>query len=150
MVNERNKRKEIGCETRDLIRKIRDTKGTFHAKIGSIKNRNGRDLPDAEDSKKWWQEYTEFSSVQLLSRVRLFTTPRTAACQDSLFITNCRSLPKPMSTESVMPSNHLILCRPLLLLPSIFPSIRVFFSKKSALCIMWPKYWKLQLQHQSF
>ena len=77
--------------------------------------------------------------VQSLSRVRLFVTPRTAACQASLSITNCRSLPKPMPIESVMPSNHLILCR-LLLLPSIFPSIRVF-SNESALCIRWPKYW---------
>ena len=82
----------------------------------------------------------QFSSVQLLSRVRLFATPWTAACQASLSITNSRSLPKPMSIESVMPPNHLILCRPLLLLPSIFPSIRVF-SNESALCIRWPKYW---------
>ena len=64
----------------------------------------------------------------------------TAACQASLSITNSQSPPKPMSTESVMPSNHLILCRPLLLLPSIFPSIRVF-SKESALHVRWPKYW---------
>ena len=70
----------------------------------------------------WWS----FSSVQLLSRVRLFATPWTAACQASLSITSSQSPPKPMSIESVMPSNHLILCRPLLLLPSIFPSIRVF------------------------
>ena len=81
-----------------------------------------------------------FSSVQLLSRVRLFATPWTAACQASLSITNSRSSPKPMSIESVMPSNHLILCRHLFLLPSIFPSIRVF-SNESALCIRWPKYW---------
>ena len=81
-----------------------------------------------------------FSSVQSLSRVRLFVTPWTAALQASLSITNSRSLPKPISIESVMPSNHLILCRPLLLLPSIFPSIRVF-SNESALCISWPKYW---------
>ena len=80
-----------------------------------------------------------FSSVQLLSRVPLFATPWTAACQASLSITNSQSPPKPMSTESVMPSNHLILCSPLLLLPSIFPSIRVF-SNESALCIRWPKY----------
>ena len=73
-----------------------------------------------------------FSSVQLLSHVWLFATPRTAAHQASLSITNCRTLPKPMSIEPVMPSNHLILCRPLLLLPSIFPSIRVF-SNESAL-----------------
>ena len=78
-------------------------------------------------------------SVQLLSHVRLFVTIWTAACQASLSITNSRSLLKLMSIESVMPSNHLILCRPLLLLPSIFPSIRVF-SSESALCIRWPKY----------
>ena len=82
----------------------------------------------------------QFSSVQSLSRVRLFVTPWTAACQASLSITNCQNLPKPMSIELVMPSNHLILCRPLLLLPSIFPSIRVF-SNESALFIRWPKYW---------
>ena len=78
----------------------------------------------------------QFSSVQSLSCVWLFVTPWTAACQASLSITNSRSLPKPMSIESVMPSNHLILCRPLLLLPSIFPSIRVF-SNESTLCIRW-------------
>ena len=80
------------------------------------------------------------SSVQSLSRVRLFATPWTTARQASLSITNSRSPPKPMSVESMMPSDHLILCRPLLLLPSIFPSIRVF-SSDSALCIRWPKYW---------
>ena len=82
----------------------------------------------------------QFSSVQLLSHVRLFATPWTAAHQASLSITNSWSPPKPMSIESVMPSNHLILCCPLLFLPSIFPSIWVF-SNESALCIMWPKYW---------
>ena len=82
----------------------------------------------------------QFSSVQLLSHVQLFATPWTAARQASLFITNSRSLPKPMSTESVMSSSHLILHCPLLLLPSIFPSIRVF-SNESVLCIRWPKYW---------
>ena len=81
-----------------------------------------------------------FSSVQSLSHVRLFVTPRTAAYQASLSITNSRSLPKPMSIESMMPSNHLILCHPLLLLPSIFPSIRVF-SSELALHIRWAKYW---------
>ena len=80
------------------------------------------------------------SSIQSLSHVWLFATPWTASLQASLFITNSRSPPKPMSIESVMPSNHLILCRPLLLLPSIFPSIRAF-SNESALCIRWPKYW---------
>ena len=81
-----------------------------------------------------------FSSVQSLSRVRLFVTQWTAACQASLSITNSWSLPKLMSIESVMPSNHLLLCHPLLLLPSISPSIRVF-SNELALRIRWPKYW---------
>ena len=82
----------------------------------------------------------QFSSAQSLSRVWLFVTPWTAARQASLFITNSQSLLKPMSIKPVMPSNHLILCRPLLLLPSIFPRIRVF-SNESALCIRWPKDW---------
>ena len=93
------------------------------------------------------------SSVQLLSRVRLFATPWTAARQASLSITNSWSLLKLMSIESVMPSNHLILCCPLLLLPSTFPSVRVF-SNESVLCTRWPKYWSFgfsineyQLQH---
>ena len=79
-------------------------------------------------------------SVQLLSHVWLFVTPWTAARQASLSITNSQSVPKLMSIQLVMPSNHLILCGPLLLLPSIFPSIRVF-SKESVLHIRWPKYW---------
>ena len=78
--------------------------------------------------------------VQLLIRVQLFATPWTAACQASLFITSSQSSLKLMSIVSVMPSNHLILCHPLLLLPSIFPSIRVF-SNESVLHIKWPKYW---------
>ena len=82
----------------------------------------------------------QFSSVQSLIHVQLFATPWSAARQASLSITNSQSPPKPMSIELVMPSNHLILCRPLLLLPSIFPSIRVF-SNESALRIRWPKYW---------
>ena len=82
----------------------------------------------------------EKGSVQSLSRVWLFATPRTAAYQASLSITNSWSLLKLMSIGSVMPPNHLILCHPLLLLPSIFPSIRVF-SNESALHIRWPKYW---------
>ena len=82
----------------------------------------------------------QFSSVQLLSRILLFVTPWTAACLASLTITNSWSLLKLMSIELVMPSNHLILCCPLLLPPSIFPSIRVF-SNESALHIRWPKYW---------
>ena len=79
-------------------------------------------------------------SVQLLSHVQLFAIPWIAARQASLSITNSHHPPKPMSVQSVMPSKYLILCHPLLLLPSIFPSIRVF-SNESALCIRWPKYW---------
>ena len=81
-----------------------------------------------------------FSSVQSLHCVQLFAIPWTSAHQASLSITNSQSLPKLMSIESVRPSNHLILCRSLLLPPSIFPSIRVF-SNESALRIRWPKYW---------
>ena len=84
--------------------------------------------------------FSQFSSVQSLIRVQLFATPWTAACQASLSITNSQSLLKLMSTESVMPSNHLILCHPLLLPPSIFPRIRVF-SNESVLHIRWSKYW---------
>ena len=82
----------------------------------------------------------KFSSVQSLSHVWLFVTPWTAACQASLSITNSRSSLRLTSIESVMPASHLILCCPLLLLPSIFPSIRVF-SNESAVRIRWPKYW---------
>ena len=83
---------------------------------------------------------TQFSSVQSLSRVRLFVTPWIAALQASLSITNSRNSLKLTSIELVMPSSHLILCRPLLLLPPIPPSIRVF-SNESTLCMRWPKYW---------
>ena len=89
------------------------------------------------------------SSVQLLSRVQLFATPWTAARQASLSITNSWSLLKPMSIDSVTPSSHLILCRPLLLLPSIFSSIRVF-SSESVLHIRWPKYWRFSFIISSY
>ena len=82
----------------------------------------------------------QFRSVQSFSHVWLFVTPWITARQAFLFISNSWSLPKLMSIESVMPSSHLILCHPLLLLPSIFPSIRVF-SNESTLCMRWPKYW---------
>ena len=88
----------------------------------------------------WWEKIPQFSSVQSLSRVQLFETTWTAACQASLSIINSWSLLKLMSIESVMPSNHLILCCSLLLPPSIFPSIRVL-SNESTLHIRWPKYW---------
>ena len=103
-----------------------------------------------------WPKYWSFSfssrhsnesvsaSVQSLSHFRLFVTPWIAVHQASLSITNSRTLPKLMFIESVMPSNHLILCLPLLPLPSIFPSIRVF-SKESVLHIRWPKYWSFSL-----
>ena len=87
----------------------------------------------------------QFSSVQSLSHVRLFETPWPAAQQASLSLTNSQSPPKPMSIELVIPSSHLILCRPLLLLPSIFPSIRGF-SNKSALHIRWPKHWSFSFR----
>ena len=86
------------------------------------------------------QSRHDFSSVQLLSCVQLFVTPSIAARKASLSITSSQSLPKLVSIESEMSSNHLILCRPLLLQPSIFPSIRAF-SNESVLCIRWPKYW---------
>ena len=87
----------------------------------------------------------QFSSFESLSRVRLFATPWTAAHQASLTITNSWSFLKLVSFESVMPSNHLILCRPFLLLPSIFPCIRVFPNKLVLLCIRWPKYWSFSI-----
>ena len=87
-----------------------------------------------------WALLNMYQSVQSLSHIWLFVAPWTAARQASLSITNSRSLPKPMSIELVMSSNHLILCHPLFLLPSIFPSIRMF-SSESALHIKWPKDW---------
>ena len=95
------------------------------------------------------QPSSSVSSVQLFSCVQLFATPWTAACQASLSFTNSLSLLKLMSTELVMPSNHLILCHPLLLLPSIFPSIRVF-SNESVLCIRWLKYWSFSFNISPF
>ena len=89
---------------------------------------------------KMWNVYTMEYSVQLFSHVQLFATLWTAACQASLSINNSRSSFKLMSIDSVMPSNHLILCHPILLLPSIFSSIRVLLNE-SALHIRWPKYW---------
>ena len=92
---------------------------------------------------EWWkdtQHHSLFSSVQSLSHARLFVTPWITACQASLSITNSWSSLRLMSIESVMPSRHLILCRPLLFLPSIPPSIRVY-SNESTLRMRWPKYW---------
>ena len=114
---------------RDLFKKIRDIKGKFHAKMGTINYGHNMDLTEVQ-----------FISRQSLSRVQLFETPGVAACQASLSITISRSSLKLTSIESVMPSSHLILCRPLLLLPPISPSIRVF-SNESTLHTRWPKYW---------
>ena len=101
-------------------------------------------LPGQQRIASWDVKTAEALVVESLSCVRLFSTPWTAARQASLSFTISWSLLKPMSIESVMPSNHLILCRRLLLLPSIFPSIRVF-SNELALCIKWPKYWSFSI-----
>ena len=95
-----------------------------------------------------WLSSVQFSSFQLLSHVRLFATPWTAACQASVSMTSSRSLLKLMSVELVMPSNNLILCHPLLILPSVFPIIRVF-SNESFLHFMWPKYWSFSISPSS-
>ena len=97
---------------------------------------------------RWLTISVQFSSIQSLSRVQLFETPWTAACQASLSITSSQSLHKLLSIESVMPSNHLVLCHPLPLLPSIFPSIKVF-SNESVLHIRWPKYWSFSFSISS-
>ena len=102
-----------------------------------------------KDIKIWKNEVGPLPYVQSLSCVWLFVTPWSAACQASLSITNSRSLHKLMSTESVMPSNHLIFCHPLLFPPSIFPSIRVF-SNESVLRIRWPKYWSFNFNISFF
>ena len=98
----------------------------------TLKNLQFQPTPDRKSD--------QIRSDQSLSRVQLFATPWIAARQASLSINNSQSPPKPMSIESVMPSNHLILCHPLVLPPSIFPNIRGF-SNESVLCIRWPKYW---------
>ena len=103
--------------------------GRLIRSLGSLFGRKGSGVPEEK-----------ISSVQSLSCVQLFVTPLSATRQASLSITNSRSLPKLMSIELVMPSNHLILCHSLLLPPSIFPNIRVF-SNELALHIRWPKYW---------
>ena len=92
------------------------------------------------NSPDWWKGKFQFSSVQSLSHVRLFWTPWIAAGQDSLSITNSRNSPNLMFIESVIPSSHLILCRPLLLLPSVPRSIRLFYNELT-LCLRWPKCW---------
>ena len=105
-----------------------------------IKTNRVKETLEAQPVSSFQFSSVQFSSVQSLGHVWLFATPWTTAHQASLSITNSRSPPKPMSIESVMPYNHLILCHPLLLLPPIPPSIRVL-SSESTLCMRWPKYW---------
>ena len=112
---------------------------------------NRKETPERDSwiYQTWYIPRGHFSSVQSLSHVQLFATPWTAARRASLSIINSQSLLKLMSIESVMPSNHQLLCCLLLLPPSIFPSIRVF-SNKSILCIRWPKYWNFSFSISSF
>ena len=124
----------------------------FHALLQGIfltQGSNPHLLPGRQILNHLSHQGHPLSSVQLLSRVRLFATPWITARQASLSITNSQSLLKLTSIESVIPSNHLILCRPLLLLPSIFPSIRVF-SNESVLQIKWPKYWHFSFSISPF
>ena len=119
---------------------------TFH--MGNQVSFEGGARREVEQRKSKFSFKNQFSSVQLLSCVRLFVTPWTAACQASLSITNSRSPPKAMCIKLVMPSSHLILCHPLLLLPPIHPSIRVF-SNESTLRMRRPKYWISALTNTS-
>ena len=135
---------KLNIHLSDLISRtlLKITESIYSHKLNNKSCKQAKCLSTGEVAKKKIYIHTVeyFSSVQLLSHVRPFVTPRTAAHQAFLSITNSWSLLKLMSIESVMPSNHLILCHPLLLLSSIFPSIRVF-SKESALRTRWPKYW---------
>jgi len=124
---------ELCCSESTLESPSYSLQSVFFSLMKPIVKRSASDVANSQ-GRSWITQV--LSSVQSLSRVRLFATPWTEASQASLSITSSWSLPKHMSVESVMPSNHLILCRPLLLLPSIFPSIRVF-SNESALHIRW-------------
>ena len=122
-----------------MKRQKEQPRGNFRKK--KLQNQNKR---LSRNTKNQWWPSVQFSSVQSLSRVRLFATSLIAAYQASLSITNSQSSPKLMCIESVTPSSHLILCRPLLFLAPIPPSIRVF-SNESTLCVRWPKYWSFSL-----
>ena len=122
-----------------MKRQKEQPRGNFRKK--KLQNQNKR---LSRNTKNQWWPSVQFSSVQSLSHVQLFATPQTAARQASLSITNSRSSSKLTCIKSVMPSSHLILCRPLLLLPPMPPSIRVF-SNKSTLRVRWPKYWSFSL-----
>ena len=125
---------------KDWKRKWQPTPVFFPGEVYGQRSLPGYSPWNGKKSNMTEQLGLQFSSVQLFSHLWLFATPWITSHQASLSITSSQSLPKLMSIESVMPSNHLILCRPLLLLPSIVPSIRVF-SNESALHIRWPKYW---------
>ena len=114
----------------------------IHQLKGKIDKRLSKRFAPQRSGGRTYNGRGKLSSLLWLSCVQYFVTPWTAAGQASLSITNSQSSLKLVSIESVMPSNHLVLCRPLLLPPSIFPSIRVF-SNESVLCIRWPKYWNL-------
>ena len=143
--------RRLGELERQLLRKVaelEDEKSLLHNETSAHRQKTGSMPNDIPTSAMTVLKLT-ISSVQFShSVVANSVTKWIAACQASLSITNSQSLLKLMSIESVMPSSHLILCRPLLLLPSIFANIGVF-SNESALCIRWPKYW-FHLQHQSF
>ena len=129
------------CEKTLMLGKIEDGRRRGWQRVSLLDgNTDSVDMSLTKLRSWWWTGMPQFISVQLLSHVRLFETSWTAAQQASLSINKSQSLLKLMSIESVMPSNHLILCRPILLPSSIFPSIRVF-SNESVLCIRWPKYW---------
>ena len=120
------------CHPLLLPTSILTASGSFH--MSQFFTSGGQSIGDSASAS------VQFSSVQSISHIQIFETPGTAACQASLSITNSRSPPKPMFIESVMPSNYHILCRPLLLLPSIFSNIMVS-SNESVLHFRWPKYW---------
>ena len=126
---------EVVMETKINLRNFSETNNYFF-----LKEKDPLGLPASLLKDRWMRSSERVRSDQSLSRVRLFATPRIPACQASLSITNSRSSLRLTSIESVMPSSHSILCRPLLLLSPVPPSIRVF-SNESTLCMRWPKYW---------
>ena len=140
------KPKNTGVGSRSILQRVFQTQelnqGLLHCRwiIYQLRYWGSPKRTISSKKKRLPSEYIQLSSVQSLSCVWLFETPCTAACQASLSITNSRSLPKLKSIESVKQSNHLTLCHPLLLLPSIFPSIGIFFNE-SVVHIRWPKYW---------
>ena len=130
------------CERPSAMNHAIVTLGSMH--LAEVLNKPTQKFSESPEIRVHFPSPVQFRSVQSLSHVRLFVTPWIAAHQVSLSIINSQSLLKLMSIESVMPSSHLILCRLLLLLPSIFPSIRVF-SKESVLYIRWLKYWSFSI-----